>query len=141
MTSPQRHLVNREVVADNEAAARAAHQRGDYVTCILLIHALTEALLRAFLEKTGDERFSELVERYEAFLIEQGQPQGTFVTELNEFNRRRNRIVHGLWGKGYTHTNRNLDAVCRAAFLVYGLFIEWLETFDPQITAYGFECE
>ena len=140
MTS-QKHVVNREIVADNEAAAQAAYQRGDYVSCFLLEHSLIEALLRAFLGKTKRENFDALIKAYETFLTQECQAGTTFVKELTAFNRRRNRVIHELWEKGYTVTNEKLAPACQAAFQVYGLFIEWLETFDPEITDFGFEYE
>ena len=136
-----KYVVNREVVSDNEAAAKAAYQRGDYVSSFLLIHALVEGLFRVFLGKTKGESFNCLIKAYEKFLIQQGQTNTTFVKELTEFNKRRNRVIHQLWRKGYTVTNEKLAPSCQAAFQVYGLFIEWLETFEPQITDYGFEYE
>jgi HEPN domain-containing protein len=139
--TPQERVVNREIVADNEAAAQAAYQRGDYVSCFLLAHSLVEALLRAFLSKTKRENFSGLIKAYEEFLAQEGQSSATFVKELTEFNRRRNRIIHQLWEKGYTVTNEKLAPACQTAFQVYGLFIEWLETFNPEITDFGFEYE
>ena len=68
MSLPQGHVVSREIVADNEAAAQAAYQRGDYVSCFLLIHSLIEALLRAFLSKTKRESFNGLILAYKEFL-------------------------------------------------------------------------
>lgn len=41
----------------------------------------------------------------------------------------------------HSATNQKLEPACRAAFIVYGLFIEWLETFNPEITESGFEYE
>lgn len=137
----QNHVINREIVADNEAAAQAAYQRGDYVSCFLLMHALIEALLRAFLGKAKRESFDDLIKAYEKALLQDGQSDATFVKELTEFNRRRNRIIHQLWEKGYTMTNEKLAPTCQATFQIYGLFIEWIETFDPEITDFGFEYE
>jgi hypothetical protein len=135
------HLVVREIIVDNEGAAQAAYQRGDYVACFLLMHSLIEALLRAFLGKAKRASFDDLIKAYEEFLNRENRASGTFVHELTQLNRRRNRVVHGLWGHGYTVTNRELAPACRAAFQVYGLFIEWLETFDPEITDLGFEYD
>ena len=137
----KRHIVNRAIILDNEAAAQAAYQRGDYVSCFLLIHALIEALLRIFLSKSDKENFTDLIKAYKKYLLQEGQTGQTFIKELTEFNKRRNRIVHQLWEKGYTATNTKLAPACQAYFQLYGLFIEWLETFDPEITDYGFEYE
>ncbi len=141
MEAPHRHIINSQIVADNEAAARSAYHREDYISCLLLVHALVESLLRAFLGKPKDESFNGLIKSYEAFLQQEGQPEATLCKELTEFNRRRNRVVHGFWKEGYTATNGRLEPACQAAFMVYGLLIEWLETFDPEITEFGFHYE
>ena len=135
------HIITRAIIEDNEAAVKAAYLQGDYVICFLLIHALIEAILRALLKKTKRERFTDLIKEYERFMRKQGQKKFTFVDELTKFNKRRNDVIHELWERGYTATNRKLESVCRKAFLMYGLFIEWLETFEPEIKIYGFEYE
>jgi hypothetical protein len=137
----QEHVINPAIVIDNEKAAKLAYQRGDYVLCFLLEHSLIEALLRAFLSKNKNENFDNLIQAYNEFLIQEKQTSSTFVKELTLFNRRRNKIIHQLWEKGYTVTNKKLDTTCRAGFQLYGQFIEWLETFDPEITNFGFEYE
>lgn len=135
-------MIDREIVTENELVAREAYERGDYVLGFLLAHSLVESLLRAFLTKTGKESFSELVQSYGKKLKGEGQSALTFVAELTAFNKRRNRVVHDLWRRGYPSTNnRTLDTACRGAFMMYGLLIEWLETFEPEITASGFEYE
>ena len=141
MSLPKEHVVIREIVEDNEKAAHKAYQRGDYVSCFLLMHSLIEALLRAFLSKTKRETFKELIKTYEKFLKQARQKKPTFVNELIKFNKRRNRVIHQLWKKGYTPTNEKLEPSCKGAFFMYGLFIEWLETFDPQITDFSFYYE
>jgi hypothetical protein len=142
MNTSKKHIINREIIADNEAAAQTAFQRGDYISCFLLIHSLTEALLRVFLgEQRKGESFAGLIKAYKKYLSQEGQTEQTFVKELIEFNKRRNRVIHQLWEKGYIATNAKLSPACQAAFQVYGLFIEWLETFDPEITQDGFEYE
>ncbi len=141
MSTSKHSVIDKTIVNDNETAARSAYQRGDYVSCFLLVHSLIEALLRAFLTKTKKERFSDLITAYATYLQQEGQARSTFVDELTGLNRRRNRIVHELWRNGYTATNKTLEPICRAAFIVYGLFIEWLETFQPEITDFGFEYE
>lgn len=135
------HVVDRTVINENERAARSAYEKGDFVLCFLLTHSLVESLLRAFLTKTGKESFNELITAYKSFLEAEGQSNLTLVTELTEFNRRRNRVVHGLWRRGYFATNGMLEPSCLAAFIMFGLFIEWLETFDPEITAIGFSYD
>ncbi len=128
------------VIADNESVAQAAINRGDYVQAFLLIHTLLESLLRTLLDKSDDKAtFAELISKYKAFLKDQSYPRPTFIKELTELNRRRNRIVHDLWQRGYTLTNEQSQTAAAAALMVYGLFIEWLETFDPDINRYGFE--
>ncbi len=129
------------IINDNEAAAARALKSGDYVHAYLLIHALMESLLRIFLGVHENATFDALIKRYEQFLKEQGQTESTFVQDLTEFNRRRNRIVHHLWRKGYSFTNRQAAAAASAAVITYGLFIEWLETFDPDIKAAGFRYD
>lgn len=104
-------------------------------------HALIESLLRAFLGQTGKESFNDLIIAYEKFLKLEGQTSSIFVKELTEFNKRRNRVVHQLWKNGYSATNDKLEPACRGAFIVFGLFSEWLETFDPEITKSGFDYE
>lgn len=141
MNSLHHSVIIRRIVKDNETAAQTAYRRGDYIACFLLIHSLVESLLRAFLTKTKRESFNDLIIAYKKYLHEAEQPNLTFVDELIKFNRRRNRMVHQLWEKGYTVTNSSLEPACRAAFTTYGLFIEWLETFDPEITNFGFEYE
>ena len=135
------HIITRAIIEDNEAAVKAAYLHGDYVTCFLLIHTLIEAILRALLKKTKREKFTDLIKEYEMFLRKQGQKRLTFVDELTKFNQRRNNVIHELWERGYSATNRKLGSVCRKAFSMYGLFIEWLETFEPKIKIYGFEHE
>jgi hypothetical protein len=137
----QEHVVHRGIVADNEGAAQAAYQCGDSVSCFLLVHSLIEALLRAFLGKAKRGSFNDLIKAYEAFLMREDQSGATFTEELTEFNRRRNKVIHQLWKEGYTVTNGKLAPACQAAFRVYGLFVEWLETFDPELTDFGFEYQ
>jgi hypothetical protein len=128
------------IVRDNEAACGRALADQNYVQAFLLVHALIESLLRAFLHRHGrDTSFHALIKAYQGFLAEQQQLQPTFVKELIEFNQRRNRIVHQLWRKGFSFTNRQAERAARAATMMYGLFIEWLETFEPEITTLGFE--
>jgi HEPN domain-containing protein len=138
MKEKHHHTFNPQIIAENEAIAREAYERGDYVFCFLLTHSLVESLLRAFLEKTGEERFSDLIKAYEHYLKKEGQTKPTFVDELNQFNKRRNRTIHELWKHGYSNINKKLAAACRAAFIMLGLFIEWLETFNPEIAESGF---
>jgi len=127
------------IVKDNEKAAALSIQQGNNVQTFLMIHALIEALLRMFLRADEDDlRFSDLVQRYAAFLRENNYPEPDFVDELTQFNRRRNRIVHRLWRHGFTYTNDQTESAAQAALRLYGLFIEWLETFDPEITRLGF---
>ncbi|MBZ5543624.1 MAG: hypothetical protein LAO07_08090 [Acidobacteriia bacterium] len=135
------HIVDRVVVTENESAARRAYDRADYVLCFLLAHALVESLLRAFLSRTGRERFEDLISAYGTYLRSQGQSNADFVEELTQFNRRRNRVIHDLWKQGYSATNQVLEPSCRAAFLMLGLLIDWLETFDPEIAETGFQFE
>jgi len=129
------------IISDNEAAAARALKSGDHVHAYLLIHALMESLLRVFLGVHENSTFQALIERYEQFLKEQGQTESTFVQDLTEFNRRRNRMVHQLWRKGYSFTNKQAESAAAAAVVTYGLFIEWLETFDPDIRAAGFRYD
>jgi hypothetical protein len=135
------HIINPKIIKENESFARSAYEKGDYVLCFLLSHALVESLLRAFLSQTGKESFNELIVAYEKFLKSEGQTELTFVNELTRFNRRRNKVVHELWKTGYSATNKKLEPACRGAFTIFGLLIEWLETFDPEITESGFEYE
>jgi HEPN domain-containing protein len=136
-----KRVIDRKIIEENEGIARKAYEQGEYVLCFLLAHALVESLLRAFLTRTGKENFNDLINAYSDFMKSEGQTNATFVKELTEFNRRRNRVIHNLWTRGYFATNEKLEPSCRAAFIVYGLFVEWLETFDPEITEVGFQYE
>ena len=128
------------IVRDNEAAVKAAFQRGDNVQAFLLVHALVESLLRAFLHiQEEDVKFSRLIQHYEAYLKEHSPGISTFIDELTQFNRRRNRIVHQLWRKGFSFTNRQDKDAAAAAVLMYGLLIEFLQTFEPELAKKGFE--
>ncbi|MBI4681405.1 MAG: hypothetical protein HY753_09460 [Nitrospirae bacterium] len=128
------------IINDNENAAREAFDRGDYIQAFLLIHTLIESLLRLFLKETDEEvKVSTLIKKYNKFLDEQKYPVKTLVKELAEFNRRRNRMVHQLWHKGYSYTNRQSKPAANAALILYGLSIEFLETFYPEITKTGFQ--
>jgi len=128
------------IINDNENAAREAFDHGDYLQTFLLIHTLIESLLRLFLKETDKEiKFSTLIKKYNQFLDQQKYPVKTLVKELTEFNRRRNRIVHQLWHKGYSYTNRQSKSAANAALILYGLAIEFLKTFDPEIIKIGFQ--
>jgi len=128
------------IVRDNEQAVAGALSQGDFVKAFLLTHTLIEALLRVFLRVPDQEvPFSRLIEDYAKYLGDIKYPHDTFVDELTQLNRRRNRIVHQLWIKGYTHTNREAEPAAKMAVRVYGLFIEWLQTFDPEIAQVGFD--
>lgn len=124
------------IVADNESAVQSALTAANYVQAFLLVHSLIEALVRAFLDELGPDSelsFSALIKKYEARLVEEHYPSSTFVKELTEFNRRRNRVIHQLWRNGFTHTNENLKDAAEAAVHLYGLFIDWLQTFDDDL--------
>jgi len=131
------------IVDDNEQAAAQALAREDFLQAYLLVHALIEALLRLFLSIPDGEdvSFNELIHKYRAYLEEEHYPIPTFIDELTQFNRRRNRLVHQLWRKGFSFTNRQTEDAARMAVSMYGLFIEWLETFDPEITRIGFRYD
>lgn len=131
------------IVSDNEQAAAQALARGDFVQAYLLVHALIEALLRLFLRIPDGEdlSFNDLIHKYRAYLEKAHYPIPTFIDELTQFNRRRNQIVHQLWRKGLSFTNRQTEAAARAAVMMYRLFIEWLDTFDPEITQIGFRYD
>jgi len=124
------------IIKDNEHAAAQALASGQFVQAYLLVHALIEALLRLFLHipEGKNVSFDNLIKEYRSYLEEEHYPIPTFVNELTQFNRRRNRIVHCLWRKGHSFTNRETETAARGAEMMYGLLIEWLETFDPEIT-------
>jgi hypothetical protein len=130
------------IVRDNETATARALEDRNFIHAYLLVHALVESLLRVFL-KNHDENttFHGLIEGYKQFLSEQEYPEPTFAKELTEFNRHRNRIIHQLWRKGFSFANTQAEPAARAAVIMYGLFVEWLETFDPEITTLGFEYD
>jgi len=128
------------IIQDNEKAARDALARGDYLQAFLLMHTLIESLLRLFLDETDkDVNFSSLVKKYEKYLKEQNYRFPTLVNELTQFNRRRNRITHQLWKKGYSFTNKQAKSAADAAMKLYGLTIEFFETWDLEITKIGFK--
>ncbi len=127
------------IVQDNETATRQALDSSDFVQAYLLLHALLESLLRQFLNKTRSNlTFEDLIKKYEALLRQNDYPTPSFVKELRAFNQRRNRIIHNLWKNGFTHTNKQAESAATGAYILYGLFIDWLETFDSKITEYGF---
>lgn len=130
------------IVGDNEGAVRAALDRGDNLQAFLLVHSLVESLLRIFLHVHEKEfTFSQLIQLYKKFLKKHSPGIVTFVEELTQLNRRRNRIVHELWEKGYTFTNRQAGDAASGAVLMYGLFIEFLQSFDPELSHNGFEYD
>ena len=130
----------RHIVKDNEQATAEALSRGDYVQAFLLVHVLIESLLRTFLKVDSEKevRFSDLILEYDAYLKSQQYPYPDFVDDLEKFNRRRNRIVHDLWKRGFSVSNRQTERQAHAAVIIYGLFIEFVETFDETITESGF---
>ena len=131
------------IIKDNEQATAQALADGHFVQAYLLVHALIEALLRLFLRvpEAEDVSFDRLIQKYRSYLEEKRYPFPTFIDELTQFNRRRNRVVHQLWRKGHSFTNRQTEPAARAAVIMYGLLIEWLEMFDPEITQIGFRYD
>lgn len=131
------------IVRDNEQAAAQALADGNYVQVYLLVHALIEALLRLFLHisEGTNTSFHHLIQKYRSYLEKEHYQIPTFIDELTQFNQRRNRIVHQLWRRGFSFTNRQTEPAARTAVMMYGLFIEWLETFDPEITQIGFRYD
>lgn len=128
------------IINDNEQAAALALDNKNFVQAFILVHVLIEALLRKFLKIQNENiAFNTLVQKYKSFLEGQQYSEPTFVEELMKFNQRRNRIIHQLWKKGFSFTNRQTEQAAQAAVKMYGLFIEWLETFDPEITQIGFK--
>ena len=130
----------RHIAKDNEQVAAEALSRGDYVQAFLLVHVLIESLLRTFLKVDSEKkvRFSDLIKEYDAYLKSQHYPYPDFVDDLEKFNERRNRIVHDLWKNGFSVSNRQTKRHAHDAVIRYGLFIEFLETFDETITESGF---
>ena len=130
------------IINDNERAVRAALDRGDNIQAFLLVHSLVESLLRIFLgEHKKEVAFSKLIQKYENILKNNSPGVSTFVKELTQFNRRRNRIIHELWRKGYTFTNRQAKDAASVAVIMYGLFIEFLQTYDPELSDKGFKYD
>lgn len=129
------------IIEDNERAVADYLDRGDYLQAVLFIHTLLESLLRLFLNETGKEiRFNTLIKRYEHFLESQNHPK-TLVDELDKFNKRRNRIVHELWRKGYSYTNHQSKEIAFGAVNLYSLTVEFIETWNSEITEFGFEID
>lgn len=131
------------IIKDNEQVVAQALADGYFVQAYLLVHALVESLLRLFLRVPEDEdvSFDRLIRKYRSYLKEEGYQIPTFIDELTQFNRRRNRVVHQMWRKGYSFTNRQAEPAARGAVMMYGLLIEWLETFDPEIAQTGFRYD
>jgi len=130
------------IIADNEKTVQSALDSGNYFQAFLLVHSLIESLLRAFLnelEPEKDLRFAELVDRYKKHLTKIEYAVPSFVDELTQFNRRRNRIVHRLWRYGFTYTNNSSKDAAHSAANLYGLFIDWLQTFDEGLADLGFK--
>ncbi|GMQ89581.1 MAG: hypothetical protein BMS9Abin09_1083 [Gammaproteobacteria bacterium] len=122
-----------EAVRENEAELQRALEAGGYVQVVMLSHALIESYLREFLgEKEDEVKFSYLIKRYRKYLDSIKYPIPTFVEDLTQFNRRRNRVVHQLWKKGYKRINEDLKDVAGYAQLTYALYVQWLLTFDPD---------
>lgn len=135
-TNPPRNVL---VVQDNESAVSRSLASGNFVQAYLLVHALTESLLRAVLGHSDNRlSFSELIDEYKTFLDQNKYPFPTFMNELVRFNRRRNRIVHQLWQKGFTETNAQTELAAHAAVKMYSLLMEWFDTFDDSIGKKGF---
>lgn len=136
-----KHLfLSLNIVVDNESAVAKAISEKNYVQAFLLIYSLVESLLRVFFNlENKDVRFDDLIKAYESYLVSINYPERTFVEELKKFNQRRNRIVHELWKKGYSGTNEQAEDTANSAVLMYGLFIEWLQTFDENISDRGFK--
>ena len=132
--------ISSKIIEDNETAVARAISDENYVQGYLLIHSLIESLLRVFLGLEDEKkRFYDLIQAYRSYLVTINYPAMTFVDELEKFNKRRNRIVHDLWKKGYSATNKQAESATTAAVMMYGLFIEWLETFDEHFSERGFE--
>ena len=123
-----------EVAAENELVARLMFESGDYVGCLLLIHALVEGALRNFLRCGESGTFNAIVGQYRDYLISEGQKDPLLVEELTQFNRRRNRVVHGLWLRGYHDTNEGhrLDDACKAGMVMLELLSDYVSTFAPR---------
>lgn len=134
-------IVNPEIIRENENAARDAFDKGDYVICFLLIHSLIESLLRTFLGITRDITFNNLIKSFDKLMKNESQTESTFINELTELNRRRNRVIHQLWKKGYSLTNVKLKETCQISIIVFGLLIEWISTFNSEIDESGFDYE
>ena len=124
------------IAIENEQAAEQALARGDFAEAYLRVHALMEGLLRLFLRvPEGDEvTFNELIQRYQAHLEDVRYTVPSFMPELTQLNRRRDQIVQHLWRQGLALTNHQTEAAARAAVVMCGLFIDWLESFDPDVT-------
>jgi len=101
-----------------------------------LIEALLKLLLR--IPENEDGSYGNLLQKYRSYLNQEDYPYPTFIAKLTKLNLRWNRIHHQLWWKGFSFTNRQTEPSGGAAVLVYGLFIEWLETFDSKIRQRGF---
>ncbi|ADG66223.1 hypothetical protein Plim_0372 [Planctopirus limnophila DSM 3776] len=131
------------IIKDNEKTAAQALSDGQFVQTYLLVHSLIEALLRHFLQISDEKNisFDKLIQKYRVYLDQMGYTIPTFLDELTQFNRRRNRIVHQLWRKGHSYTNLQAEPAARGAVIMYSLLIEWLETYDPAITQIGFRLD
>lgn len=127
------------IATENEEAAEQALARGDFAEALLRVHSLMEGLLRLFLRVPEAEEvsFNDLIQRYQAHLEDVRYTVPSFMHELAHLNRRRSEILHRLWRRGLSFTNEQAEPAARAAVAMCGMFIDWLESFDADVTGVG----
>jgi len=85
---------------------------------IVLVSAMQKGLsvltMERILEK--DNRFVRLVDYFSLFRPE--IPPDRFSKKLNEFNKKRNSVIHGLFFKKYDSLNKELKDICEEGFRI-----------------------
>ncbi len=131
----------RSTIKDNEGAVARALQQGNYILSYLIVHSLIELLLRTFLCVPQEEEsdFADLVKSYKEHMLSQHHADALFENELTQFNLRRDRFFAQIRERGFSTVNEQTRAQAAMAVNVYGLLIEYLETFDANIGEMGFD--
>ncbi|MBZ0258520.1 hypothetical protein K8I31_20805, partial [bacterium] len=65
----------------------------------------------------------------------------SMIDDLENLNKLRNKIVHQLWKIGYSGINKLLEEPSCKLVVLYSLHIEFLETFDDEISESGFKVD
>ena len=131
----------RSTIKDNEGAVARALQQGNYVLSYLIVHSLIELLLRKFLCVPQEEEydFADLVKSYKEHMLSRHHANALFENELTHFNLRKHRFSAQIRERGFSAVNEQTRDQAATAVKVYGLLIEYLETFDANIREMGFD--